>query len=114
MDPLVSLTGVTKRYGNAAALEPLDLEIARGQTTVLLGPSGCGKSTLLRLIIGLVAPDSGVIKFDGAPLTAATVTAARQRIGYVIQDGGLFPHLTARANVLLLARHLRRPEGQSD
>jgi osmoprotectant transport system ATP-binding protein len=71
---------------------------------VLLGPSGCGKSTLLRLLMGLLMPDAGDITFDGAPLSLA----ARRRIGYVIQDGGLFPHLTAVENVRLPARRAPR------
>jgi osmoprotectant transport system ATP-binding protein len=75
---------------------------------VLIGPSGCGKSTLLRLLIGLVQPDTGGITFDGRPVTPATAQAVRLRVGYVIQDGGLFPHLTARGNVTLMARHLGR------
>ena len=77
---------------------------------MLIGPSGCGKSTLLRLIIRLIEPDSGSIELDGTPVTPDNVDALRRRIGYVIQEGGLFPHLTARDNALLLARHLHRPE----
>jgi len=93
---------------------------------VLIGPSGCGKSTLLRLIIGLVEPDAGTIQFDGVALRAdkparrrsepdghfggGGIDIVRRRIGYVIQEGGLFPHLTARGNILLMARHLKRDE----
>ncbi len=113
MEPLVRFARVSKSYGSANALRDVDLAIARGQTTVLIGPSGCGKSTILRLIIGLLQPDSGSISFDGAPLSPATFDSVRRRIGYVIQDGGLFPHLTARANVLLLARHLGQPAEKS-
>ena len=109
MHPLVELIGVSKKFGAAAALHSTDLTFDRGKTTVLIGPSGCGKSTLLRLIIGLLEPDSGTIQFDGAPITFANVAELRRRIGYVIQDGGLFPHLTARKNVLLMATHLKRP-----
>src|SRR4051795_5664629 len=105
MNPLVQLTGVSKRYGATAALQPTDLAFARGETTVLIGPSGCGKSTLLRLIIRLLEPDTGHVEICGAAVSAANITELRHRIGYVIQDGGLFPHLTARANVLLMSRH---------
>ena len=84
-----------------------------GKTTVLIGPSGCGKSTLLRLIIRLVEPDSGSIEFDGKPVTSENIDASRRRIGYVIQEGGLFPHLTARANVLLMARHIGKSEEET-
>src|ERR1700716_3202151 len=110
MESLVQLTGVSKTYGNAVALHPTDLDFARGKTTVLIGPSGCGKSTLLRLIIRLLDPDGGIIRFDGAPVTAANIAELRRRIGYVIQDGGLFPHLTARKNILLMAAHLKWPD----
>jgi osmoprotectant transport system ATP-binding protein len=77
---------------------------------VLIGPSGCGKSTLLRLIIGLIEPDFGSIEFDGAMVTADNIAALRRRIGYVIQEGGLFPHLSARANVVLMARHVGKSQ----
>ena len=106
MSALVRLVDVSKRYTDAIALQPTDLSIERGNTTVLIGPSGCGKSTLLRLIIGLVRPDSGSIQFNGSPVTVDNIDALRRRIGYVIQEGGLFPHLTAHANVLLMARHI--------
>ena len=113
MSALVQLTDVSKKYAGASALHPTDLSIERGKTTVLIGPSGCGKSTLLRLIIRLIEPDSGTIEFDGTPITPDKIDILRRRIGYVIQEGGLFPHLTARANVLLMARHLQKPESES-
>src|SRR5437667_1525734 len=106
MSALIRLVDVRKRYGDAAALHPTNLSIDRGKITVLIGPSGCGKSTLLRLIIRLIEPDSGSIEFDGEPITPDNIDILRRRIGYVIQEGGLFPHLTSRANVLLMARHL--------
>jgi osmoprotectant transport system ATP-binding protein len=105
-DSLFLLNGITKRYAGRPALGPITLGIPTGQTTVLIGPSGCGKSTLLRLLIGLVRPDAGTMTFDGNPVNAQTAQSIRRRTGYVIQDGGLFPHLTARGNVALLARHL--------
>ena len=106
MSALVELLEVCKNYADAAALHPTNLEVERGKTTVLIGPSGCGKSTLLRLIIRLIQPDSGSIQFDGQPITADNIDTLRRQIGYVIQEGGLFPHLTSRANVLLMARHV--------
>jgi osmoprotectant transport system ATP-binding protein len=106
---LVALEKVSKTYGRRVALEPVSLEIPRGRITSLIGPSGCGKSTLLRMIVGLVLPDTGRVSIDGEALTAANVERIRHRIGYVIQDGGLFPHLTAAQNVALLARHLGQP-----
>ena len=103
---MFQLAGVAKGYAGRPALGPLSLDLAAGRTTVLIGPSGCGKSTLLRLLVGLVRPDAGAVSFDGTPVTPATARDVRRRIGYVIQDGGLFPHLTARGNVALMARHL--------
>jgi len=109
---LVQLIGVSKSFGDAAAVHDIDFSIKRGETTVLIGPSGCGKSTLLRLIIGLLAPDVGQIQFDGSELRSDKVDLIRHRVGYVIQEGGLFPHLTACGNVLLMARHLSRDENE--
>jgi len=109
---LVQLVGVSKAFGDAAAVHQINLSIERGKTTVLIGPSGCGKSTLLRLIIGLLEPDTGQIRFDGAELRASKIDTVRRRVGYVIQEGGLFPHLTARGNVLLMPRHIGRKENE--
>ena len=109
MTALVELLGLSKTYGNAVALHPIDLDFPRGKTTALIGPSGCGKSTLLRLIIRLLDPDAGTIQFNGAPITSTNIAELRRRVGYVIQDGGLFPHLTARKNILLMAAHLKWP-----
>ncbi len=103
---MIELRGVSKVYGGQEVLPTLDLSIARGRTTALIGPSGCGKSTLLRLMIGLVTCDTGTITIDGAELTPATALEVRRGLGYVTQDGGLFPHLSARENVVLMARYL--------
>jgi osmoprotectant transport system ATP-binding protein len=103
---MLELTGVSKRYRDTTALYPTDLTVPAGQTTVLIGPSGCGKSTLLRIMIGLIAPDSGSVRFAGTEVTPANARSLRQRMGYVVQDGGLFPHLTAEGNIALLARYL--------
>lgn len=113
-DPLVQLRGVTKSFGRSVALQPTDLDFFPGLTTALIGPSGCGKSTLLRLTIGLLQPDRGQIFFEGVELSAASAPRLRQRIGYVIQEGGLFPHLTARANVMLMSRHLGRERAETE
>jgi osmoprotectant transport system ATP-binding protein len=102
---MIELRGVSKRFGGAEVLHAIDLVADAGATTVLIGPSGCGKSTVLRLMIGLILPDAGVVRFDGRAVDARTVDQVRARSGYVIQDGGLFPHLDARANVALMARH---------
>jgi osmoprotectant transport system ATP-binding protein len=112
---VIKFRAVTKEFGKGSpALVDIDLEIAARQTTVLIGPSGCGKSTLLRLIIGLLEPTRGDVEVAGKPVTRAGIFDLRRRFGYVIQDGGLFPHLTARENIALMARHLRLPAPEID
>jgi osmoprotectant transport system ATP-binding protein len=103
---MFELGDVAVSYGAILALAPTTLTIGAGETLVLLGPSGSGKSTLLRTLAGLT-PFTGTLRFEGAPVT--DWRAVRRRLGYVIQDGGLFPHLTARGNVALVARELRWP-----
>ncbi|MEC3887374.1 ATP-binding cassette domain-containing protein [Xanthomonas campestris] len=103
---MFTLDQVSRRYGQAIALDQVSLLFASGVTTALIGPSGAGKSTVLRMLVGLEWPDSGSVTFDGAPLRRDALQAQRQRIGYVIQEGGLFPHLDARSNVVLLAQTL--------
>ena len=103
---MIELTGVEKHYDGRTILHRTDLSLEAGQTTVLIGPSGCGKSTLLRLMIGLIVPDRGEVRFEGEALRRDTLPALRLRMGYVIQDGGLFPHLDVRSNVALMARYL--------
>jgi len=104
--PVFEVRSVVRRYGGALALGPIDLTIEEGTTTALIGPSGAGKSTLLRLLNGLVAPDSGEVRFLGAPLTAERLPEFRRQMGYVVQGGGLFPHLDGEGNVALVARWL--------
>lgn len=103
---MFSLEGVGKRFGDVVAIHPIDLEVPVGRTLALIGESGSGKSTLLRMMIGLVRPDTGCVRFEGRTIAPHEFEAVRPRVGYVIQEGGLFPHLTARRNVSLLARHL--------
>jgi osmoprotectant transport system ATP-binding protein len=103
---MLEIQAVSKRFGAAEALHDVSLTLERGQTAVLIGESGSGKSTVLRLITGLLFPDSGKLRFDATEITAASVPALRLRMGYVIQEGGLFPHLTAYGNAALLAKHL--------
>src|SRR5215813_4989051 len=96
-----------KSFGSTVALEPTDLELPANKTTVLIGLSGSGKSTILRLISGLIEPTTGWIEIDGEKLSAKSLADFRRRMGYVIQSGDLFPHLTARRNILLVAQELR-------
>jgi len=84
------------------AVHEVSLEVARGETLCLLGASGCGKTTTLRLVNRLRSPSAGRVLVDGADVAAADPIALRRSMGYVIQAGGLFPHLTVRENVGLL------------
>ena len=104
----LSVTNISKRYGDVVALQPSTLEIADGEFLTLLGPSGCGKTTLLRIIAGLVEPTSGVVALDDRDITR--LPPQRRGIGMVFQDYALFPHLTIAENIgfgLIEHRHPR-------
>jgi osmoprotectant transport system ATP-binding protein len=103
---MIKIENISKTYGSTMALDSINLIIHPHRTTVFIGPSGCGKSTLIRLIIGLIKPDRGQIYIKDQMLISNNVFAIRQRMAYVIQDGGLFPHFTALENVTLMARYL--------
>lgn len=111
---MIRLHNISKTFGETRAIHPTSLDIQPQNTTVLIGPSGCGKSTLLRLIIGLIKPDDGNIFVEGEALNAQNLYSIRHKMGYVIQDGGLFPHLNARENVSLLGLYLGHKKAQID
>lgn len=106
IEHMIDLKGVSKIFEHTVALKSIDLQIKNDETVILIGPSGCGKSTLLRLIVGLLVPDRGRIFIDGRLLNSRNLLQFRLKMGYVIQQGGLFPHLTVRKNVTIMARHL--------
>jgi osmoprotectant transport system ATP-binding protein len=108
--PLFELAGAVKRHGGAVVLGPLDLAVPAGATLAVVGPSGAGKSTVLKLFLGLDQADAGEVRFAGAPLSTLEPLSLRRRVGYVVQGGGLFPHLTAAGNAALVARWLRWDE----
>jgi len=101
---MIALRDVTKQFGARARVDHVSLTVERGTTRVLLGETGSGKSTILRLILGLLTPDSGAITVDDVPVTATSRRDVLQRIGYVVQEGALYPHLTAARNATLPAR----------
>ncbi|MGH8189651.1 MAG: ATP-binding cassette domain-containing protein, partial [Steroidobacteraceae bacterium] len=105
---MIALENVTHAYSEVPSVEEVTVRVAPGETVALIGPSGCGKSTLLKLAVGLVWPRRGRTVIDDQELRPENVLALRRRIGYVIQSGGLFPHLSAEDNVTLAARYLRR------
>ncbi len=103
---MIALENITKAYGNTAVIDDLSLLVESGSTTVLIGPSGCGKSTTLKCINGLVLPEKGSVIINNQNINDYDIFSLRTKIGYVIQDGGLFPHLTAYENVSILASYL--------
>ena len=104
---MLKIENVSKEFDDFVALKPLSHSFSPGQTTALLGPSGCGKSTVMRIIVGLIQTDSGAVYLDGIKLDSSNAISMRRRMGYMIQDGGLFPHLTIRQNVELMAQYLK-------
>ncbi|MCM3332214.1 ATP-binding cassette domain-containing protein [Kocuria palustris] len=104
----ILLDGVTKQYGSRAkpAVDHLTLEIPAGSTVMFVGPSGCGKTTTLKMINRLIEPSQGRIVIDGEDVTTMNGDELRRRMGYVIQAGGLFPHMTVAANIGLVPKML--------
>src|ERR1700691_3690422 len=104
---MISLDAVTKRYDNGpAAVDGLTLEVVDGELCVLVGPSGCGKTTTLRMINRLIEPSAGRILVNGNDVLAMDPVLLRRGIGYVIQQGGLFPHRRIADNVAVVPRLL--------
>ncbi|MFC7848457.1 ABC transporter ATP-binding protein [Arthrobacter sp. NPDC057388] len=97
----LEIDAVTKNFGSQAVLKGVNLSVAKGGTTAIVGPSGSGKTTLLRLIAGFEHPDTGTISLNGAPVAGDGVwqPAHKRHVGYVAQDGALFPHLTVGQNI---------------
>jgi osmoprotectant transport system ATP-binding protein len=110
----IRLQGIQKRYPNGTeAVRDLSLDVRAGELVVLIGPSGCGKSTVLRMINRLIEPTAGRILLGDEDVTDVDPVRLRRRIGYVIQNVGLFPHQTVRANVATVPGLLRWPKGQT-
>ncbi|HVM95773.1 MAG TPA: ATP-binding cassette domain-containing protein [Candidatus Acidoferrales bacterium] len=104
---MIDFHQVTKVYPDGhVALRGLDLHVAAARTTALLGPSGCGKTTTLKLVNRLISPSRGTVCVDGKNVAASDVITLRRQIGYVVQDGGLFPHLTAGENIEVVPKLL--------
>ncbi len=102
---MIEVKNITKKY-DKTVLNDVSLEVPDGMRVSLIGPSGCGKSTLLRIIMGLTKANSGEVFIDGSRMNPNNIRELRQSIGYVIQNGGLFPHLTARENCTLVTNYL--------
>jgi len=109
MAALVEFRNVRYQAGGREVLRGVDLTVEENETVVLLGRSGSGKTTLLKMVNGLIAPSSGEVRFGGTPVNAQDPIQMRRRIGYVIQDGGLFPHWTVAENTGLVPTLERWP-----
>jgi osmoprotectant transport system ATP-binding protein len=105
---VITLKGLTKRFPGEArpAVDSLSLEVAQGETCVLIGPSGCGKTTTMRMVNRMIEPDGGTIEVAGRDVTHADPIELRRSIGYVIQQIGLFPHMTIAENIATVPRLL--------
>src|SRR5215204_4702774 len=106
----ISITNVTKRFGDFIALEDVSVNIPSGSLTALLGPSGGGKSTLLRIIAGLEDPDSGVVEIDGNDSTS--LPPQKRNVGFVFQHYAAFKHLTVARNVSFGLEIRKQPKDQ--
>ena len=100
--PILEIRSLSCSVGGRPILRDITLEVSEGETVVLLGRSGSGKTTLLKTVNGLVAPSSGEVRFEGRSAAAWDPIALRRRMGYVIQDAGLFPHWTVERNIGLV------------
>jgi iron(III) transport system ATP-binding protein len=101
MTTVLAIKGLTKSFNEHTVLHDIDLDLEVGTTTAVVGSSGCGKTTLLRLIAGFEAPDAGTVTIGGKQVASAKSAVAphRRGVGYVAQDGALFPHLTVGQNI---------------
>lgn len=111
-EPCIRLENVTKTYSGVVqpAVKDLSLEVATGEILVLVGPSGCGKSTTLRLINRMIEPTAGRIIYEGQDVTKGDPNELRRRMGYVIQQVGLFPHRTIAENIATVPKLLKWPK----
>ncbi len=105
---MIEFVNVSKEYNFKTVIQSLSLNMVSGNTTALIGSSGSGKSTILKLIIGLIQPEGGDIFINDTKISGENIIPVRKKMGYVIQDGGLFPHLTARDNITLMSKYLKK------
>ena len=110
---VISLKNITAAYGNKDVLMHFNLEIARGEFVMLIGTSGCGKTTALKLMNGLLRPREGSVVVNGNDLSRTDLTALRRNLGYVVQETGLFPHLTIEKNISYVADLSRKKDSKA-
>ena len=109
---MIEIEGLSKSFGAERAVESVSLTLGSGTITAVVGASGSGKSTLLRMVNRLVEPDAGRVRIDGVDTREIPLTDLRRRIGYVIQDNGLFPHWTVARNIAAVPRLLGWPRAE--
>ncbi len=108
VQPIIEFQEVSKKYGENQILHNVNLAISKGEFVTLIGRSGCGKTTLLKMINALTQPDQGKVLVDGRDISQTDQIALRRNIGYVIQNVGLFPHMTVRRNIRYVPSLLKR------
>jgi osmoprotectant transport system ATP-binding protein len=104
--PAIEFQDVRKQFGGRVVLDGFSLAVGEGETVVLIGSSGCGKTTALKLVNRLLDPDGGAVRVQGRDVSSEDSIALRRKLGYVIQEGGLFPHWDVRDNVEVVPRLL--------
>jgi osmoprotectant transport system ATP-binding protein len=105
---MIRFEGITKKYDGHPVVQNINLEVSKGDLVVLIGPSGCGKTTLLKIINRLIKPSAGIVYINDENIFEKNVIELRRNIGYVIQQTGLFPHLTVRENIEIIPRLQRK------
>lgn len=111
---MITVSGLTKSFGDNKAVNDISFEVSEGENLVLLGTSGCGKTTTLKMINRLIAPDSGKITINGADITEGKPEELRRKIGYVMQSTGLFPHYTIQENIAVVPKLLHWPVDKTE
>ena len=109
---MIEFKGITKQIGDKVILDDINIHIKDGELVVLIGPSGCGKTTTLKMINKLIKPTEGSIFINGHSIASEDTIQLRRKIGYVIQNVGLFPHMTIKENIELIPKLKKEPLDQ--
>lgn len=110
---LIEVKNISKRYKNKEVLKDINLEINKGEFITVIGSSGCGKTTFLKLINGLIEPDEGKVYINGKDISKVDKIALRRGIGYVIQEIGLFPHMSVKKNIAYILNLIKKEDKNS-
>src|SRR5215208_2154513 len=107
---MLELDGLTRRFGDVVALDDLTFSVAPGRMFGFVGPNGAGKTTAMRIVLGVLDPDAGAVRWNGAPIDAAT----RARFGYMPEERGLYPKMRVRDQLVYLARLHGMPASEAE